>query len=325
MIRSTHLLLIPLLAAVMLCTASAKETTDPAEAKADADFAIQGEYTGKAIIDGEETKVGAQVIASGKGQFRVVVYENGLPGDGWTREDERLFLEGTAEKLEGPDAVGAIKKNGKMVLEALDGSSRAELKRIERKSKTLGAKAPKDAIVLFDGTNVDLFDDDHTTITEDKSLLSGTTTKPIFEAGYKLHLEFRLSWMPEARGQGRSNSGIYIYDAYECQVLDSFGLEGKNNECGGFYSIREPDVNMCYPPLTWQTYDIDFTAPKFEGDKKVKNARITILHNGVVIHDDVELPNGTPGRKPEGPGPRGIHIQGHGNKVFYRNLWAVKK
>jgi hypothetical protein len=112
---------------------------------------------------------------------------------------------------------------------------------------------------------------------------------------------------------------------YELQVLDSFGLSGENNECGGFYSIRQPDVNMCYPPLAWQTYDIDFTAAKYDGDKKAKNARVTVKHNGVTIHDTIELARGTPGRLPEGPSPGGLYLQDHGNPVVYRNIWIVEK
>jgi hypothetical protein len=131
--------------------------------------------------------------------------------------------------------------------------------------------------------------------------------------------------MPKAGGQGRSNSGVYVHNCYEIQVLDSFGLKGENNECGGFYSIKAPDVNMCFPPLEWQTYDIDFTAPKYEGDKKVTNGRITLKHNGVVIHDNLELPKGTPGRQPEGPAPRPLYLQGHGNHVHYQNVWVEEK
>ncbi len=132
--------------------------------------------------------------------------------------------------------------------------------------------------------------------------------------------------MPYARGQGRGNSGMYIQGRYECQILDSFGLEGKNNECGGIYSISEPIVNMALPPLSWQTYDVEFTAARYTaaGDK-IKNARVTIHHNGVVIHKDLELPNGTPGKYPEGPGNGPLYLQGHGNPVVFKNVWAIAR
>jgi hypothetical protein len=84
-------------------------------------------------------------------------------------------------------------------------------------------------------------------------------------------------------------------------------------------------VNMCLPPMQWQTYDVDFTAPKYENGKKVANARVTIRHNGVIIHDNVELPKGTPGRLPEGPAPRSLYLQGHGNHVYYNNIWVAEK
>jgi hypothetical protein len=303
---------------VWACTmwATAAEVVDPAEAAKDPDFAVQGEYAGD--------KLGAQVIALGDGAFDVVVYEGGLPGDGWKRGDQKAPLKGKREgevtKLEGEGRSGQIAA-GKMTL-TTDGKT-AELKRVERKSPTLGAEPGAGAVVLFDGTSDAKFEPaGH--LTDMKTLLSGVTTKDKF-GGYTLHLEFRTSWMPEARGQGRSNSGVYVHDCYEIQVLDSFGLEGKNNECGGFYSIKEPDVNMCLPPLQWQTYDIDFTPPKYENGQKVANARITVRHNGVVIHDNVELPKDTPGRQPEGPAPRPLHLQGHGNKVNYRNIWLKEK
>jgi hypothetical protein len=83
---------------------------------------------------------------------------------------------------------------------------------------------------------------------------------------------------------------------------------------------------MCYPPLAWQTYDIDFTAARYdESGKKTKNARVTIKHNGVTIHDNLELTHGTPGRDPEGPGPGAIFLQDHGNPVVFRNIWVVEK
>jgi hypothetical protein len=212
-----------------------------------------------------------------------------------------------------------------------------------RTSPTLNQRAPDGAIVLFDGTNVDKFEPG-AKINEfqmpagmgggqgggqgaaqrpagfGNTLWAEAATKPFELKPYKMHVEFMLSYMPQARGQGRSNSGVYVDERYECQVLDSFGLEGENNECGGFYTIAKPIVNMCFPPLTWQTYDFEFTPAKYDGDKKTAGARVTVKHNGVLIHDNIEL-KGTPGRKGEGPEPLGVYLQGHGNKVQFRNIW----
>ena len=177
-------------------------------------------------------------------------------------------------------------------------------------------------MVLFDGTTAENFR--HGTLLPNKNLLSEATTKQGF-GDYTLHVEFRLSYMPLARGQARSNSGVYLHDCYEIQVLDSFGLEGKDDECGGFYKLRKPDVNMCYPPLTWQTYDVQFTAPKYEEGKKVADARVEVRHNGVLIHPQFALSHATPGRQGEGPAPRPLYLQGHGNKVEFRNVWLKEK
>lgn len=119
---------------------------------------------------------------------------------------------------------------------------------------------------------------------------------------------------------------MYVNGRYEVQVLDSFGLTGESNECGGIYKVSVPKVNMCFPPLTWQTYDIDFTAPKYDDSgKKTENARVTVKHNGFVIHDNLELPKETPGRHKESPEADEIYLQGHKNPVVYRNIWVVEK
>ena len=156
--------------------------------------------------------------------------------------------------------------------------------------------------------------------------MQGVTSKDSF-GDATWHIEFRLPYQPKDRGQGRGNSGAYLQGAYEIQMLDSFGLEGLNNECGGVYSVAAPAVNMCYPPLQWQTYDIDFTAPKYDGDKKTSPARMTVRHNGVVIHDNVAVnqitPGGTGGDDKRVKGP--LHLQDHGNPVRYRNIWAQPK
>lgn len=334
MARATYLLTFLVLLSLVsdsACGAEARrdgpEITDPNLAKADPDFALQGEYVGQGVLpDGTQGRVGAQVIARGNGQFEIYLLTGGLPGEGWKRGGQRTRLDGQRQgkvvSVEGDSISGQIAE-GKMTLAAGDAKTKLELKRVERQSPTLGAKPPEGAVVLFDGTGLDYFPG--ATMSEEKNLVAGTSSKDEFNS-YKLHLEFRLSWMPWAGGQRRSNSGVYIHNCYELQVLDSFGLEGRHNECGGLYSIKEPDLNMCLPPMVWQTYDLDFTAPEFDQQgNKVANARMTLRHNGVVIHDDLELPGATPGGQDEGPGPRGIHLQGHGCHVQYRNIWLVEK
>jgi hypothetical protein len=186
----------------------------------------------------------------------------------------------------------------------------------------LGKRAPKGALVLFNGKNTDAWVNGR--MTDDHLLLEGTQTKQNFK-DFTLHLEFRTSFMPKARGQGRSNSGVFLDGRYEIQVLDSFGLNGENNECGGVYSLVKPAVNMCLPPLTWQTYDIEFQAPVFDADgKKTRNAVVTVYHNGVLIHDKVEIPRGTAGGQ-EGPALGPIQCMNHGNPVRYLNIWVVEK
>jgi hypothetical protein len=293
--------------------------------KAGPDYVIQGEYLGEVDADNGRSAWGAQVIALGDGKFTLVGYEGGLPGDGWKRTDRKETAEG---KTEGgitrfqADRWQATIKDGVLTVSASSGNPVGKLKKVNRKSPTLGAKPPQGAIVLFDGSSVANFEGG--VLTPDKWLMNECSSKQTL-GDHTLHLEFCPPFKPLARGQARGNSGVYVQSRYEVQVLDSFGLEGENNECGGIYSIAKPIVNMCYPPLAWQTYDIEFTAARYENDKKVKNARITVLHNGVKVLDDVELPKATPGRVDEGPGPAPLFLQGHGNPVVFRNIWVIEK
>ncbi len=297
--------------------------TDPA--KAGPDFAIQGEYAG--FVEADGNRWGAQIIALGDGKFHSVGYLGGLPGDGWSRGHERIEVDGQmvgdAAVFEGQEYVLKV-KDGVLQIHDHAGQSLGELKKVERKSPTLGAKPPAGAVVLFDGTSVDAWNNGQ--IIEDKLLAASDADSKQKLGDHTLHIEFRTPFMPNSRGQGRGNSGVYVQSRYEVQVLDSFGLEGKDNECGGIYSIAEPSVNMCLPPLAWQTYDIDFKAAQYDpSGKKTANSRVTVRHNGVVILDDLELTHGTPGRHEEGPGPDGVYLQHHGNPVAFRNIWVVPK
>lgn len=294
-------------------------------ADADKDFQYQGEYVGEITVDGSTAKYGVQIIALGNGKFRGVGYPGGLPGDG--------FLGGEKIEVNGELKVDAVEfdhdnvhsevKNG-VITVTVDGQEAAKFTKVDRKSPTLGMKPPAGAKVLFDGTSADAFENGK--VDPNGLLIQGVTSKDKFQSA-TLHLEFLLSYMPTATGQGRANSGCYLQGRYEVQILDSFGLEGKNNECGGIYSIRDPQVNMCYPPLSWQTYDIDFTAAKYDADgKKTADAKMTVRHNGEIIHRDVPLPKTTTAAPvKEGPEPGPLYLQDHGNPIRFRNIWIVEK
>jgi hypothetical protein len=313
-----------------ICASAARADDKPIVAitpeEAGPDFAIQGEYAGEVKHGDVSAKVGVQVIAQGKGKFHAVGYIGGLPGDGWDGKEKKESdgeLKDGVVKFQGDKGLGEI-KDGVLTVKTSDGTVLGALKRTVRKSPTLGAKAPEKAVVLFDGSSADKWKDGR--MAKDGLLMEGTTSLPMFQS-FTLHLEFMLSFMPEARGQGRANSGVYMQGRYETQVLDSFGLAGKDNECGGIYTVKDSDVNMCFPPLSWQTYDVDFTAAKFdEAGKKTANARMTVKLNGVVVHNDVEVPKSTTAAPvPEGAAAGPIYLQNHGNPIRFRNIWLVEK
>jgi hypothetical protein len=337
--------------ALLACSclgAGGEAFTDPAEAGPD--FAVQGEYVGELTTDGGSEQHGAEVVALGDGKFHMVLFTGGLPGEGW---EGRFVIKSEAgvypsyasapedwqrgpetEQADGQTSDGQVvfeNSSGKAVI-AEDvltiynsgGQERGQLKKVVRESPTLGKAPPEGAVILFDGSTADNFEGGR--ITDDGLLIAGCKSKQSFR-DFTLHLEFRTPFMPTSREQGRGNSGMYLQDRYEVQVLDSFGLEGRNNECGGLYSLEAPRLNMCFPPLSWQTYDADLTAARFDDQgNKTANAVLTLRHNGVAIYDGIELPGITPGgAATEAPGEGPLQLQDHGNPVHYRNIWVVEK
>jgi hypothetical protein len=301
--------------------------TNVEQASKDPDFKVQGEYEGQFTHEGQANKVGIQVIALGNGKFKAVGYHGGLPGAGWDKEKKHETEGETKDGVttfNSPEGKAEI-KDGTLTIYDPSGKKAGEAKRVERKSPTLGMAPPSGAVVVFDGSSLDNVTGGQ--IDENKLMRpKGTIKSKAKFQSCTIHLEFMLPYQPNDRGQGRANSGCYVGDRYECQILDSFGLKGENNECGGFYTLRNPDQNMCLPPLQWQTYDIEYTAPEFDADgKKSKLAKVTVKHNGVAIHENFELPKETPGSLKEGKEPGAVHLQDHGNPVMFRNVWVVEK
>ena len=204
-----------------------------------------------------------------------------------------------------------------------------ETSRVVRMSPTFGKQPPAGAILLFDGSNLDAWElrPPKWRLKEEASMevcLNSLATKEEF-GDCEIHVEFRTPFKATSSGQSRGNSGVYVAGRYEIQVVDSFGIEPAHDLCGGIYEFAAPIADVCAPPLQWQTYDITFTAPRFDtAGNKTANARITVLHNGVVIHDDLELSDRTPGGVGGEEEPRGpLLLQNHDNKVRYRNIWLV--
>jgi hypothetical protein len=326
-----------------------------ASARAEVVDPFMGDWQGSWRLD-DGTDSGplvAQVIAWGKGKYQANFLtefdqrvaplallqgqlENGtvhLSGRG-VQLDSGAELEQIQARIQGDAFTGSF-KGQEPSGEKLSGSF--SLKKTVRLSPTLGAKPPAGAIVLFDGKNFDKWRHARKKATPVKwRLVDGAMevkpgtgsiiTKEKF-TDLKLHLEFRTPFMPEARGQGRGNSGVYLQGRHEVQILDSYGLEGRDNECGGIYRVAQPRVNMCAPPMQWQTYDITFRAPRFdEAGNKKSDARLTVIHNGVKIHDDVKVPGPTVAAADQDvTEPGGIYLQDHGNPVQFRNIWLVEQ
>jgi hypothetical protein len=222
-----------------------------------------------------------------------------------------------------------------------------KLNKPEDKEDAKSTPPPEGAIVLFDGKSLDNWmNRDGKRQAAWKLLESGNmqvngtgdiVTKEKFDGHFKLHVEFRVPYMPDKKGQQRGNSGVYLQGRYEVQVLDSYGLDSQDNDCAAIYEVAKPLVNACKAPTIWQSYDIDFTSPKCQEGKIIEPAHVTVYQNGVKVQDDVRLVRKNKEGKEEivkntragmetdpcTPGP--ILLQDHGNPVQYRNMWLVRE
>lgn len=298
-------------------------TSPPAK---DMSYPLMGEFIGAVTSDdGKKEIVGLQIRAIGNDQFDAIAYYGGLPGQPKFRPQPIHLIGKRSGKFVilsgGPWAI--FVENNQCRLVDLKGKPRGQLKRVKRKSPTMYSPAPEGAVVLFDGTGTDQFTTAE--MTGDGLLMEGADVKPMFQ-DFNLHAEFRLPYMPIADGQQRGNSGLYLQSRYECQVLDSFALLPKIDGLGALYRFRPPAINMCFPPLVWQTYDVQFTAPRWNSDgTKARNATITSWVNGVKVQDGISLPNKTGAGKLEAPLLLPTRLQNHGDPVRFRNIWVVDR
>lgn len=311
---------------------------------------FMGDWSGNWKLK-DETESGplvAHVIALGKGTYQAKFFP-----EFDTREQPTLVLEGRREgrvarfsgRSKQGDSGAEYEVESVIKGDSFSGTLKGDiigdfsLDKVIRISSTLGEQPPTGAVVVFDGKGFDQWEptDKKPPVKpvqwklvkggamEVKKGAGSIVTKKKF-TDFKLHIEFRTPFMPEQRGQARGNSGVYLQGRYEVQILDSYGLEGLDNECGGIYKVGAPLVNVCAPPMQWQTYDITFTAPRFDGSgAKTDDAVVTIVHNGVTIHDRLKIANPTGGaldNKVSEPG--GIYLQDHGNPVQFRNIWLVE-
>lgn len=301
-----------------------------------AEAAIADEFMGKykgTFLPDTSTKLEAtaNVIAEGDGYYRIVMISPGKDGyDGASVEiyGRQFGPEvGLFGRAGGYHWSGYI-KNGTLVANG-DYEQSFRLNKIESKSPKAGLKPPEGAVILLPFESDRKPDISQWTNREWKALDNGSMqcapgkgdnrTKREFGRIEHLHLEFLLPLEPGNRGQGRANSGVYLADQYEVQVLDSFGLTHTAGDCGGLYGIARARINASLPPDTWQTYDITFQPAKLDPDGKVlEQPRITVLHNGVTIHDQQEIPSKN--HRIKGP----LQLQDHGHPIQYRNIWLVE-
>jgi hypothetical protein len=285
----------------------------------------------------------AKVFPQGNRSYRVVLRAKPLDPAEWPLQVE---LDGRleGERIRVTGLVGGHEWEGEIAKKRLKVNKRGyggsfEMKQVMKKSPNEGLKPSAKAIVLLayepgKKPSLDEWKDAGWVTTEEGTMHKnpGEGPRPDLPRrdlyskrefrNVRLHLEFRLPYEPDLREQARGNSGVFLADRYEVQVLDSYGLVPGDGDCASIYGVAPPRVNAAFPPLSWQTYDITFYAPKVKGGKMVHGPRLTVLWNGIKVHENqtAPTPTGDSERPNAGSGP--IRIQDHGNLVYYRNIWV---
>ena len=200
-----------------------------------------------------------------------------------------------------------------------------------------GTAPPSDAIILFDGTNLDNWENMEGGPAEwevsDGAMTmvkgAGGIRSKVVYGDCQLHIEWRTPAEVKGKGQGRGNSGVFLQGIYEVQVLDSYeNRTYSNGQAASIYKQSMPLVNACKPPGEWQTYDIIYRAPIFDEEGKLAApAYITVIQNGILVQNHYQIKGdtpyiGLPKYEAHGEGP--LMLQDHGNPVSFRNIWLRK-
>jgi len=296
-----------------------------------------GTYLGNYVATGrEDTPVRGWVLAEGPGLYRLAIrFEDDVQRYGIELHGQqagpRVAFYGFSssvwwdgEAKEGTLFIGRGEKG-------YGGSF--QLEKVIQHSPTEGMAPPAGAVAVLayeEGKKPDLggWTNQEWRALKDGSMQvkprSGSSVTTQAFGDMQMHLEFNLPHMPNDHGQGRSNSGLYIHQRYEIQILDSFGVLPGSGDCGGIYQVAAPRVNASLPPGQWQTYDIVFRAPRFDANGAVTEpARLTLSHNGTIIHENLALHKPTPGGIDDAGATKApFLLQDHNNDIRFRNIWV---
>jgi len=301
-----------------------------------------GDYCGSFYCD-RTTKfpATAKVVEEGRGYYRLML--RAIPEDpemdaihielnGSRRSGSKVLIIGTGG---GYSWNGFIEESKLIINGSYD--QRFEMTRISKESPRAGMNPPENAVILLaykpdQQPDLSAWTNQEWEATDKGTMMclpgrGGTQTKMKFNDIAHLHLEFMMPNESLHLDQYRGNSGLFVCGTYEVQLLDSYGKIVTSGDCGAIYNIARPKTNASLPPGTWQTYDITFRSARLDKNGNVEELpRITVVHNGIKIHDNLEIPTPTANPKKPHPTQGVISLQHHdnGHRIQFRNIWLVQ-